>query len=408
VVAGKYSLLHLLLSLPIVFFHPRFFHNKGAVAGVFTVVGLIAFAILIALITNGIRRRRAKKFDDDVAAAAHDAANTQVPNFGYEDEFQPGGGASYGTSNGAKYSDISHGTYTQPPMTIPESYGMRELPHGPGPAPGEYLDPGRLGYGVDAAAAGAAGIGVARARSMRDGSYAAGLQEGASPYVAFAYPSTRNNPENGPQYPPGMIRGTGGPEFDLQRRPSQYTQQSGSDYSSTVFSKTKSLTGTLPTSTHSHHSHSVPNNTGVDEYQGYPSSFRMYGNKVATYSDGVTGGDSHLPPIPSEENLNSAYDGYVADESNQPKNPHQANRTHPVHDQLPNPFSNDQYDDETDEDEVEQPKRILKVGLISRPTSFVRRLISVIGCERVNKCRSSILRLYSLTRVSQIHLLDRI
>lgn len=254
---------------------------------------------------------------------------------------------------------------------------MRELPpHGPGPAPGEYLDPGRVGYGVDAAAAGAAGIGVARARSMRDGSYAAGLQEGASPYVAFAYPNARNNPDNGSQYPPGMIRGTGGPEFDLQRRPSQYTQQSGSDYS--VFSKSRSLTGTLPTSTHSYHSEPsrfVPGSTGVDEHQGYPSSFRIYGDKTA-YSGGVTDGDSHLPPIPSEENLNLAYDGYVADELDQPKNLHQANTTHPVPDQLPNPFSaNDQYDDETDEDEVEQPKRILKVGLIPRPISFVRRLI---------------------------------
>lgn len=382
-VTGKYPLPQLLLLPTHLFFHPRFFNNRGAVAGVFTVVGLIVLAIIVALITNGIRRRRAKKFDDEIAAAAHDAANAQVPNFGYEDDFQPGGGASYGTNNGAKYSDISHGTYTQPPMTIQESYGMREL-HGPAPAPapvpGEYLDPGRLGYGVDAAAAaGAAGIGVARARSMRDGSYAAGLQEGASPYVAFAYPNARGDLENGPQYSPSMIRGTGGPEFDLQRRPSQYTQQSGSDYSSTAFSRSKSLTGTLPTSTHTYHSepsHFIPNNKGGDEYQGFPSSFRIYGNQTVTHSGGVPGGDSHLPPIPSEENLNSAYDGYVADEPDQPKNLHQANMAYSVPDQLPNPFSaNDQYDDETDEDEVDQPKRILKVGLILRLILFVRWLI---------------------------------
>ena len=42
----------------------RFFSNKGAVAGVFTVVGLVALALIIALATNVIRRRRAKKFDE--------------------------------------------------------------------------------------------------------------------------------------------------------------------------------------------------------------------------------------------------------------------------------------------------------------------------------------------------------
>jgi len=38
-----------------------FFENKGAVAGVFSVVVLIRLVILIALIINIIRRREAKK-----------------------------------------------------------------------------------------------------------------------------------------------------------------------------------------------------------------------------------------------------------------------------------------------------------------------------------------------------------
>jgi len=335
---------------------------------------LIVLAILIALITNGVRRRRAKKFDDEITAATHDAANTQVPNFGYDDEFHSGGTAAYGTNNGAKFSDISHGTYAQPPMGVSESYGMRELPpHGPGPAPGEYFDAVGTGHGADAAVAGAAGIGVARARSMRDGSYAAGLQEGASPYPAFAFPGVRNNLGNRPQYSPDMMRGAGGPEFDLQRRPSQYTQQSGSDYSTAALSKNKSLTGTLATSTNSHHSespHFAPYNAGVD---GYPGSFGIYANKTTTPSSGAARGDNHLPPIPasrSEENLDSAYDGYVADKSHQLKNQPNITITSPVPDQLPNPFSrSDQYDDETDDDEVEEPKRILKVSFV--PIYFI-------------------------------------
>jgi hypothetical protein len=62
---------------------------------------------------------------------------------------------------------------------------------------------------------GAAGIGIARARSMRDGGgYAAALAEGQSPYPAFAAPGgTQHNgqaPVAGVPY-----RGPGSPEFDL-------------------------------------------------------------------------------------------------------------------------------------------------------------------------------------------------
>lgn len=349
----------------------------------FTVVGLIVLAILIALITNSIRRRRAKKFDDEIAAAARDAANTEVPHFGYDDDddFRPGGGGAYGAggaNSGAKFSDVSHGTYAQPPMSVSESYGMRELPrHGAGPAPGEYFDAGGGGYGAAmgaGAAAGAAGIGVARARSMRDGGYAAGLQEGSSPYAAFAVPGARNNNGNAPQYPPGMIRGAGAPEFDLSRRPSQYTQQSASDYSSAAaLSKSKSLTGTANSSSPSYHSDPSffpPNNTGPNGSQGYPNSFGAYATSNTTPSSGAPAAGGHLPQIPSsrsEENLDSAYDGYVVDELHQPKDTRhqQVDSASPLPDQLPNPFSahatNGDYADETD-DEVEEPRRVLKVA----------------------------------------------
>ena len=46
-----------------------FFHNKGAVAGVFTVVGLIALIIFFILGTTFIRKRRARKFDKEIDEA---------------------------------------------------------------------------------------------------------------------------------------------------------------------------------------------------------------------------------------------------------------------------------------------------------------------------------------------------
>lgn len=160
------------------FLSDRFFHNKGAVAGVFTVVGLVVAVLLVAFITNAVRRRRAQKFDKDVAlAAAEAAANARSPDFGVNDDYDYPYGGSGGGSAGEQaatrsmytgYSDASHGTYAQQPMGYggAESYGMSEM-HG--------FDP----YAGTAAAAGAAGIG------------AAGLGRSKSttqPYNAFAGP----------------------------------------------------------------------------------------------------------------------------------------------------------------------------------------------------------------------------
>jgi hypothetical protein len=176
-------------------------------------------------ITNTIRRRRAKKFDKELQEAAavpapvfldddedrynprpthhyeyasrHRAAGSGA---GYDDDGIGGGGGAGGgtgyddgrTAAGyGQYSDVSsHGTFAQPPMAHNgqgETYGMREL----GPAPGELYH-----NGADMAVAGAAGIGVARARSARDLNgfgYASALQDGASPYPAFATPGYQNS-----------------------------------------------------------------------------------------------------------------------------------------------------------------------------------------------------------------------
>lgn len=329
----------------------RFFSNKGAVAGVFTVVGLIALVVLIALITNAIRRRRAKKFDDEIAAAARDAANTQIPNFAYvddDDDYRPG--PYSGVTNGAKYSDTSHGTYAQTPMAVPESYGMRELsPHGPNP--GEYFDPRATDPSI---ASGAAGIGVARARSMRDGGYAAGLAEGASPYAAFAAPGSHHAQS---QYPHGMIRGAGGPEFDLERRPSQLTQQT--DYSTP--SRNKSYNGsqtTVPPSYISDPSY-IPSSSDSEsaysqgQQSGYPNSFNAF----------ATPGQQRLQTIPaarSEDDLSLAYGGYT----NEPLEPRATHSQSPPPGTLPNPFStpaglHDEFAGHSDDEE--EPRRVLKV-----------------------------------------------
>jgi len=240
------------------------------VAGVFTVVGLVALALFVALVTNIIRRRRARKFDREIAEAAEEAAKAPAPVFldddgddyprpghynltrndysdygndfvgGYGGGGNGGGGGGNGGGGGGPYSDVSsHGTYSQPPMTTAggtESYNMHDMGHH-ATGVGELYNP----YTAAAAAgvAGAAGVGVARARSTRDpGQFANGLNEGSAPYAAFAGPTygpgqgSQNGYNNGggggngaygngnggaygPAGAGGYPRGPGSPEFDL-------------------------------------------------------------------------------------------------------------------------------------------------------------------------------------------------
>ncbi|KAF8963761.1 hypothetical protein BDZ97DRAFT_1758371 [Flammula alnicola] len=205
-VRSKYLVLH------ISFCDIPFFANTGAVAGVFTVVGLIVLVVIIALVTNGIRRRRARKFDQELAEATREAASAPNPVFLDDEEDDRYGRGGYGNPSGGngggggQFSDVSsHGTYGQPAMSVghgQESYGMREM--GQGVGPGEIYDPYAAGA-AGAGSAGAAGIGVARARSMQrsDGSYAAALQDGGSPYAAFAAPTGQSVPSVPDQYNAG-------------------------------------------------------------------------------------------------------------------------------------------------------------------------------------------------------------
>ncbi|KAI6128047.1 hypothetical protein EDD17DRAFT_1626495 [Pisolithus thermaeus] len=210
-----------------------FWNNTGAVVGVFTVVGLIGLALLILIITTAIRRRRAVKFDKEIAAAAADAA--AAPRFPFDDYSDPsGGGGGYG------YSDNSHGTYAQPPMRPVESYGMTEM---------SQYEP----YAVGAASGGATAF--QRSRSRKESEVGtpgiAGVGAGnlarepsrRAPYHAFAGPNPQdlNDPAGNVRYPRSTatqdvleaagLAGTGaaalahdGTGTLVNRRPSDYTQ----------------------------------------------------------------------------------------------------------------------------------------------------------------------------------------
>ncbi|KAF9470105.1 hypothetical protein BDN70DRAFT_940062, partial [Pholiota conissans] len=132
-----------------------------AVAGVFTVAELIVVALVIALITNGIRLHRARRFDRKLAAATLETASAPQSVFldDEDDECGPGARGGYGGSgSGDDWTYLATGR-TRSLRRASAHTASRMV------APGMVLDP----YAVAAAgeAAGAAGIGMARARSEK-------------------------------------------------------------------------------------------------------------------------------------------------------------------------------------------------------------------------------------------------
>ncbi|KAF8555452.1 hypothetical protein OG21DRAFT_1507742 [Imleria badia] len=165
-----------------------FFANKGAVAGVFTVVGLIVVALIVAFVVNAIRRRRAENFDRDVAeAAAEAAASSRSPfdDYSYNNSGSNGGGGG-GGGGAYGYSDNSHGTFQLPPLSPHnEVYGMTEM---------SQFDP----YAAGAASLAASAVGRSRSRKESEPGAPgiAGVGAGTlarepskrAPYHAFAGP----------------------------------------------------------------------------------------------------------------------------------------------------------------------------------------------------------------------------
>lgn len=173
-----------------------FFSNTAAVAGVFTVVGLIVVALVIALVVNAIRRNRAKKFDRDVAEAAAEAAASHSPfdDYSYGNTGGNGGGGGSGGGGGGGggggygYSDNSHGTYQLPPLAPPKDvYGISEM---------SQYDPYAAGA-ASLAAASAVGRSRSRTESETGAPGIAGVGAGTlgrepsrrAPYHAFAGPA---------------------------------------------------------------------------------------------------------------------------------------------------------------------------------------------------------------------------
>jgi hypothetical protein len=148
-----------------------FFQNTGAVAGTFTVVGLVGVAMLIFIITAVMRRRRAERFDKEIALAAAEAAAT-AHNPGFDDEYGYGS-AHAGTGGYGGYAD----TY-QAPVQFPstrEAYGMANV------SANAYPDPDNYSVGAGRGP-GAAGIGAGALYRSKSG------KDQPDPFNAYAIP----------------------------------------------------------------------------------------------------------------------------------------------------------------------------------------------------------------------------
>lgn len=221
-----------------------FFSNTGAVAGVFTVVGLIVIAIFVALLTNAVRRRRAKKFDRDVAeAAAEAAASSRSPFDDYTYSNNGGSGGGGGGGGGYPYSDTTHGTFAQAPMGLPsDTYGMSEMtqydPYAAGAVSLATANVGRTRSRLDSESQrtpGIAGVGagnLAREPSRRT-PYHAFAGPGPQPHEMLDHtPSGRYRPRGVELLEGAGLAGTGVAAMAaanngafINRRPSEYTHQ---------------------------------------------------------------------------------------------------------------------------------------------------------------------------------------
>lgn len=318
-----------------------FFHNTGAVAGVFSAVGVIAIIAIFFLLTSFVRRRRARKLDreiDEAAAAA--AASATAPDF---DDYDYTSGRGYG-----HYSETSHGTFNQPPLSHESHNNLSDIP--------TYEPYG----GAGGAGAGAAGIG-ARGRSVR-----AGVQP--DPYGALANPPeqyemyetrrswNQGNPQGGPAIATyDLLQAAGLASSDpyaVTRRTSTglptLLGQSQPGNNGLNRSQSKGALTTLPTTAETY-----PTSTPAPGYPGsqdtpYPPEKARYS---ASYAPG--GAVSTMPPDVDED----PYSGYNDQPSAALDNPHSPGigETHAREDGLEDLVG--QYEDSPFPREHEEPAR---------------------------------------------------
>jgi len=274
-----------------------FIHNKGAVAAVFSVAGIIGLVVIFFILTGFIRRRRARKLDREIDEAAAVAASAQAPDFDDIDY----------TSGYGPYSETSHGTLSQPPLSheqshhdIPTSYESYSGAGGPG--------------------AGAAGIG-ARGRSVRGG----GQPE---PYGAFTNPPEQYEMyERRLSFPSGIPQGDMGvPTYDIL----QAAGLASSDpYAVTRGPSMRLLNGRNPSATDGltrrRGQGGSTLTTAVEDLQtsapGYPGGQDTpYPPEKARYSASYTpAGTASAAPASADADV---YGGYLEQPSAQLDNPH--------------------------------------------------------------------------------------
>ena len=312
-----------------------FFHNTGEVAGVFSVAGAIALALVFFFLTSFIRQRRARKLDREIDEAAAAAAGAHAPDFDDYDYNSGGGGFGH-------YSETSHGTFNQPPLSHePPINNLADIP---------------TSYEPYGGSGGAAGIG-ARGRSLRGGGQ-------PDPYGAFANPpeqyemyETRRSWHQGiPRGGPGVGQGVatynllqaaglaGSDPYAVTRKASTglLISQSHHGIGGLVRSHSREASATLAT-TENHpgigdlvrsHSQGASAMLTTTESHSRPTPAPGYpGGQDTPYrpeearhsaSYGPGGGISTMPPDGDED----AYDGYQNQLSPTLDNPHSPVRTH--------------------------------------------------------------------------------
>lgn len=151
-----------------------FFNNKGAVAGVFVVVGLVIVGVLAALGLLCFRRRRRQRLDREVTAAAIAASAGHNSGRSRLDEDYDTGGAAHPPSS-AHHTGESYPSTVNSPMQQYSNYNASYGPaggydpyasqaplshssHGAGGG-GSSTGHNPFGYGAAVVGAGAAGAG---------------------------------------------------------------------------------------------------------------------------------------------------------------------------------------------------------------------------------------------------------
>ena len=264
-----------------------FFDNTGAVAGTFSVVGLVGLGILIFIVTAIIRRRRAERFDKDVALAAAEAAAT-AHNPDFDDEY--GYGSTGHGVGGFGYAD----TYHQDPVTYAptrEAYGVS------GVGGTAYADPDN--YSGTGGGPGAAGIGAGILYRSKSG------KNQPDPFNAYAVNTDATvpqhqanmryrNPAQDHREDPSLVRGG----YDVARNTSQPHPDGG-------VARSKSMQSTNPVQSLASRYSAEP--LPQDSYTQKPSAQESYLDHYRTRADSE-GYQPQMRPV-STASVTDAYSG---------------------------------------------------------------------------------------------------